>query len=154
MAVNVQGAVAFRPWPQRAVRDPIAQWTGVLAATGDATGGNITIQHDIPRAIVWNLEGLSIDSSALEASKITVQGDLGLTFGVNLIATPGIGGQANAIDASQVIALAGTYYFRNDAAGFVLLTNVNAAGKIIQFRAWGFVWDLDALKRPGGPLRP
>lgn len=183
MAIVDQAIVIATPqWPQGDIRDPLGVWGCRLGVTGDASGGSIKVQFQVPpglaAAYVYTvysiniaiLTGVSPGQINGKARILTnwpnvdslpgVQSYSSLIiFSVNTAAnfTAPIGGIANQIIMSSSDRFMLCYDPRPSASELDIVeveigTNTDLATH--SFEGYGYFWDRSVLQAPGGPRHP
>lgn len=154
--------VGFGPVTQDP-RIPAGMWFRQDSATGDASGGTVTLTQILDEAYLYSLESIhSFVSQVLAVTEFELQwaptlpliegGTRGF-FPIGLeqnivtgISQAGIPNKLNlpiSLQAIQVGAPFTTSIFHE---------NVN--GEFYRITQWGYFWQPSALKMPGGPQRP
>ena len=162
MPVSVSSLPVLYPLPGVDRRLPIAKWYAQANATGDATGGSLSLNITLPRKgnTLYSVEDYAAeDSSGVAGYEVRIR-------------TAEVAAEAQSLEGAIFLAtqqpVAGINFVlrgeakwkfelifqptTTDAALFARTTNTNLASYI--FNAWGFQWDPEATKMPGGPIKP
>lgn len=171
MAVTVITEPDFEFW-QTGVDPglPEQAWRAAATVTGDATGGNMTLQVDFQKATqplsarMWSLELIAASASVAVTGLLVAAFNMGIvrlaapTVGVGYSAdmTPAAGGGVEAVRARDLTFLPwflGAPRQLGLAAGITIaVSNVNMALLDIVLR--GYVWGPRSQTIEGGPRRP
>lgn len=158
MAVQATAGPVMRPWPQRTERDPIAQWFFRVAATGDATGGNLVVEAVFSRGLLWSLDGHATLDSTLENVAVvlaTNDGESGFSVQWTSVLVAAAAGLGNGLQGDTMLLPFYALFFRpTTAVGQLQWSVANALAKVLTGIAWGYCWDQKAMSILGGPLRP
>jgi len=168
-------------WPQGDARDPLGVWGLRVPVTGDASGGSIKVEVQVPAAkraaFVYTCYSVNIAKLAglvaTESAKVRL-----LTNWPNVDAQEGVQGYSSLFltswsaplgMSSPIGGLASTSPLQpNDR--FILLydpspsnavmviveleVNDNVLAETWSFEAYGYYWDRSVMNTPGGPRHP
>ena len=159
MAVVQSLISVFKPIATNDRRLPIAYWVGTLQSTGDATGGNHTHTHLLPFKgnTLYSLEDLAVTESAvsndikveLNTNEVNANGELYTwSRAFNMLT---VGNRAAIL--TRVIIPKIIFQPQVTDGGVEFMTS-NSNLNVLRTHAWGYQWDPDALRLPGGPVRP
>lgn len=139
-------------------REPIGQWFKNQAATGDGSGGTVSIALSFSKKEIYSIEGVRMTSNGADSS-FSLRWDPGWLAGtVPLLALEMItstltnsGWQPKGNEMEQF-----PHSWPTKTGIFPLLTAEinNTAGRLYSFHTWGYRWALSAMRQPGGPRRP
>lgn len=141
-------------------RDPVGIWFKQLLQAGDASGGVIDFQNSFSKNQVFSVQGVRFTVTNLTVTEVTLNwfpglsADFELLYSLALVTqSPGTG---NALRPQNELMDWLPHSWPAPTAPFPLFRmeadNVN--GAVYSTSQWGYVWDLAALRLPGGPRRP
>lgn len=165
-------AAAFGPTTIRRVgfgpvtgdqRIPAGMWFRQDTATGDATGGTVTVTQTWPDDFIYSCEeAYTFVSAALTIPEFEMQWTPSLPLlETGFRAFFPIGGRVNVVTGisnimtNRQMNLPMSFLINN--VGSALMTTIfheNVNTEFYRVSLWGYYWQLDAVRRPGGPQRP
>lgn len=167
-------------WPQGDIRDPLGVWGFRLGVTGDATGGEIKVQAQVPANLagrfVYTCYSLTFVQLAGATVATAIQARL-LTNWPNVDPIAGVQGYASTIASSMeangnfsapigspdspLIGPLDRFLLLFDpraSAGILTLIELKISSNVDtithSFEGYGYFWDRSVLNAPGGPRHP
>lgn len=178
--VNQVDIIANALWPQGDIRDPLGVWGFRLGVTGDATGGEIKVQAQVPADLagrfIYACYSLTFAQLTGTIVATAIQSRL-LTNWPNIDPQEGVQGYGSTLNNSMeantnfsapigssdfaLVPPAERYLLLFDpraSAGILTLVELkissNTDAATYAFEGYGYYWDRSVLNAPGGPRHP
>ncbi len=161
MAVSNTVQAVFEPIGNNDRRLPVARWHGAVTVAGDATAGSAFLSIFLPakgRSLfsaedLWPTAVLSSEALRIQIrTRHRTTGGLNLEISGRMVPSAAVGGQVGYFLEGQRISFIFQPEGATDADVGVFWTN--NVGETYALAAWGYQWDQESMKMPGGPVRP